>query len=85
MQFINDERDALMIHWNTDLGYEILKNHLLERYKHFMKDFNTGDFVHHYFQMALLIFLTLPGKFTIMSPVFTASTPGLVTADLILI
>ena len=33
----------------------------------------------------MLIAVTLPGKFTVMSPMFTATTPGLVTADLILI
>ena len=33
----------------------------------------------------MLIAVTLPGKFTVMSPMFTATAPGLVTADLILI
>lgn len=46
---------------------------------------NIPDFLWHYAQIMLLVMFTLPGKFTVMSPMITAMTPGLVTADLCMI
>lgn len=61
-----------MKHWNFDWAYEVLLDHLKERYRHMIHNVNWGDFLFHYTQAIIPLLLTLPGKASPMSPLITA-------------
>lgn len=65
----------IMVNYNYAGGFATITSYLLERVNNIMANFEIGTFVSNLLGTVILGLLTGPGKFSIMSPLFTGWYP----------
>lgn len=74
-----------MVHWDFDIAWENAKVFGIERYHNFIENVDWKPLIENIIKAGLVFALTMPGKFSAMSPMFTASIPSLMAASLLVL
>lgn len=82
---LTNEKNVLFGQWDFDKAQTIFEDYLKERADHFVYHFNAIDAIETIVGFIMIHLIEMPGKFTAMSPLFTAVIPEAIILDCVLI
>jgi hypothetical protein len=73
-------KKQIMQDYNYPKGFSTITNYFAERWANFTKNFEITSFLSNFIGTVILGLLTGPGKFSVMSPLFTGWYPTIMGA-----
>jgi fluoride ion exporter CrcB/FEX len=73
-------KKQIMQDYNYPKGFSTITNYFAERWANFNKNFEITSFLSNFIGTVILGLLTGPGKFSVMSPLFTGWYPTIMGA-----